>query len=172
MSSPSDWLRADRSSPGRRIGTLLTTHILVMARYRPRWLMVAIRVRFMVWGLPTAGHILRHLCLELTLLGPMWRISVIRCMHRMNQCRSSSRWWIRGTWSCMSDTRRRRSNGCSTCYPQSRGWWLYTTTLSRCGMVVHHSMHSLYHLHILHTTTKTETWKAFRILTTINIRSF
>ena len=45
----------------------------------------------------------------------MWRISVIRCMHWINQCKGSLREPTRGTWSCRSCTRRIRNNGCSRC---------------------------------------------------------
>ena len=81
MSLPNDWLRSDPSNPSKRMGAFMPAHLLVTMRYGLGWLALTTKVRFMVWGLPTVGHILQPLCLKLGLLGPIWRISVIGCIH-------------------------------------------------------------------------------------------
>ena len=82
ISSPSDSLRPDRSSPSRSMGALLIVHVLVMTKYRPGPLKVATRGGFIICGPPIAGHVLQPLCLKLGLLELlMWRISGVRCMH-------------------------------------------------------------------------------------------
>ena len=172
ISSPSDWSRPDRSRPSKKMGPLLTAHLLVTMRYGPRQLVVTAGVKYMAWGLPTVAHILQPLCLKLCLLELIWRIFGIRCMNLTNQCRSSSRRRIGVAWSCMSDMRRRRRNRGSRFNPWSRGRCPCIATLSKHGLVVHHRVHNLHYLclHLLCTTI--ETSRAFQILTTISIRSF
>ena len=135
-----DWLRPDHSRPSSTMGALPIAYPSMKIGYGPKWFVVASRVIFMVWGLPIRGHILQPLCL----LGLIWRIFVIGCMCLMHQCRSSSRKRIRGTWSCMSIMRQRRRNGGSRYSPWNREWCPYTPALSRCRVIVHHSMHSFH----------------------------
>ena len=185
MSSPSGWPRPNRSCHSKGMGALLTAHLLATKRYGLRWSAIVTRVGFTGWGALTVGHILRVLCLELALLGPMRRTSMIRSIHWMNWCKGSSRRPTGGTWSCMSATRGIRRCGRSRYSPWSRGWWPYIATSSRCGVVVLRPMHSLHdirpYLHclsLLHTATYPETMMmttmttASQILTIISIRRF
>ena len=173
MSSPNGWSRSDHSSNSRGSRPLLLAHMLAMTRYGPRRSIAATRGGFIGWGPLTASHILQALYLELGLLGPMLRISVIRFMHWMNRCRGSSRRPIGGTWSCVSATRAIRSSGHNRYSPWSRRWRSYTATSSRCGVAVLHPVHNLHHLSFLHTITHLETtMRAFQILTMISIHNF
>ena len=165
MSSPNSWLRPDRS---RGTGALLPAHMLVITRYGPKRLTATMSDKFTIWGLLTVSHILQALCLELGLLGPMWRTFVIGCIHWMNQCKGSSRRPIGGTWSCRSDTKRIRNSGCSICSLWSRRWWPCIATSSRCRVTVHRPVHNLHHTASTHSETTTIFW----ILTMISIRSF
>ena len=53
ISSLSAWWRLDRSRPNKKVRPLLTAHVLVTTKYRPRWLAVATMIAYMAWGLPT-----------------------------------------------------------------------------------------------------------------------
>ena len=101
----------------------------------------------------------------------MWMRSAIGCMHWMNQCKGNLRRSTEGTWSCKSGTRRKKSNGTSSCSPWSRGWWLCISTSSKCEIASRRKVHNLHHvrlhlhLHrlcILHMTACLTVLRTFR----------
>ena len=162
MSLSSCWLRPDHNNRSRGTGVLLSAHLLAMIRYGPRRLATATRVGFTGWRPLTTSHILQALYLELGLLGPIWKPSMIRSMHWMSRCRGSLRRPTGGTWSYTNTMRETHSSGGSSYSLWSRGWRLCTKFTSRCGAAFRHPLHHfrprLHHLHLhLHCLTLVHT---------------